>query len=357
MPTRNLAQFLGAFLAIFSPTPYAESYAPVQFSSLYNKADQVRLVRVVAVEMQEGVPNECQFKYRVKTLSNFKGETSKEIYSSSGAYVGSIYLILGKVSPTCSNSGIAISNLPFSSIFPLVPYASYLFNYPDEQVWLAFGGSEIEFPDDIRVTDSSGCYARFERDSVMPCPVPLPAANWADLKRLLERLSNRSSAELKGTHVDNSNAHSFGSVYSGRDICRNYIKKMVMPINERIAGMKTVEAKRQSFVSLPRNPLVQVILDVRSSSVLNSVDPQRSSHSQYIIDLFSKKLERIPNFERARCGVGEGREEILNSLYFGTSDKGLRSRLQAKHPHWRTERWELLVSLLAPSLVSEPQQR
>ncbi len=353
MTTRNVLSLLAIFLATFSSASHGDTYSS-RFSYLYDIADQVRLVRIIAVEMQEDAQNDCQFKYRVKTLINFKGDTPDEIYLPYGAYVGSKSLILGKSSPTCANSGIAINMLPFSTIFPLLPYESYLFNYPDEQLWLAFGGSEIVFPDDIRVTDSVGCFTQFERDSVAPCPVPLPAASWADLKKLLERLSGTPSTAETGKRVDDSDADLFGSVYSGGNICSNYIEKMAEPINQKMMGLKNMNAKRQSFVSLKGNPLVGVILDVRSDSVVELIDPQRESHRDYIIDMFSKNLEKMPNFQRARCGFGEGREEVLNSLYFGTNDQRLRSGLQKTHPHWRLERWKFLVSLLAPSLVSEP---
>lgn len=171
---------------ILSSGLHGETYEAADFSRLFEIADTVSLVKIISAEVNKTSPIHCRFKYRVETLQRFKGVVHSDIYQSAPALIDSRYLLIGKISHDCGSGGVSIDLPVVGSLFPILPYN---IDWPDEESWVAFGGSPIKFPNEIRLVEGTACSLPIGRSSVDPCPVPLPAANWTDLKKLLKRLT------------------------------------------------------------------------------------------------------------------------------------------------------------------------
>lgn len=95
------------FLVLLSAKlAFADTYIPASISSVFKRAEYIRLIRITSAYFYEEANIECKYKYKTSILENFKGDAPTEFYLSEPAVVGSRYLLVGSKGLGCGGSEI-----------------------------------------------------------------------------------------------------------------------------------------------------------------------------------------------------------------------------------------------------------
>lgn len=158
------------------------------FVDLQGRAEHIALVRVVSARWIESDEDNCRYEYAINSLHSYKGRFPSLICYSSPLVIGNRYLIVGNIKINRLGQAV-LGFLGLPAAYPLLPYG---LEVPGSEAWVAVGGAEYNFPQEVRQTGEGSwkaCHISVSVGWSDPCLVPPPLVMFADVDKLLQKLN------------------------------------------------------------------------------------------------------------------------------------------------------------------------